>query len=89
MAKSIFDDEAYVDVSTRRIVVTSVNYYGLLDIKDMLSYLGINCKIYVISKGYAYRLIISNRRNISKFTSNITLLHPLKMARLKQIASTP
>ena len=85
--RAFFDDEAYIDVSTKRISVTSVNYYGLLDVRDMLNYLNIDCKVYAIMKGYAYRLVVSGKANISKFVSNIVLLHPLKISRLKQILS--
>ncbi len=86
--RAFFDDEAYIDVSTRRISVTSVNYCGLLDVKNMLTYLNIDCKVYTIMKGYAYRLVVSGKTNISKFVNNIILLHPLKISRLKRILSS-
>ncbi len=86
--RAFFDYEAYIDMSTKRIVVTSVNYYGLLDVRDMLTYLNIDCKVYTIMKGYAYRLVVSGKTNISKFVSNIVLLHSLKTTRLKQIISS-
>ncbi len=69
-------------------MITSVNYRGLLDIKDILNYLEIEYKIYKISKGYAYRLVISGRDNICKLFNDVTPLHPQKLVRLRQILLT-
>jgi hypothetical protein len=88
--RAFFDDEAYVDLSTRRVAITSVNSLGLSDVRKMLTYLGIECKIYTISGGYAYRLVVSGRRNLKKLFNIIPPpLHPLKRTRLRRLVETP
>ena len=83
--RAFMDDEAHIDLSTGRVTITSVNYQGLLDIKDMLNYLGIKSKIYRILRGYAYKLVISKRENLCRLFSMITPLHPQKLMRSRKI----
>ncbi len=83
--RAYFDDEAHVDLSTRRIAVTSVNSKGIEDVKNILKELGIHSKIYNIMKGYARRLVISRLGNIEKYSLTIGFKHPRKSRKLNEL----
>lgn len=82
--RAYIDDEGYVDLKTRRIAITSINKNGLRDVKDLLEFLGVSCKVYKIMGGYAYRLIISGT-SLARLVQCLKPLHPEKNRRLQEL----
>ena len=85
--RAYIDDEGYVDLKTRRIAITSINKNGLRDVKDLkdlLEFLGVSCKVYKIMGGYAYRLVISGT-SLARLAQCLKPLHPEKNRRLQEL----
>ena len=80
---AFIDDEGYIDLSKRRVIINSVNHQGLKDVQTLLSFLGVEAKTYRIAGGKAFRLTISGRENIRRLTRSIELAHPKKKERLR------
>ncbi len=83
--RAFFDDEAYVDTSTKRIVVTSVNLRGLKDVSTLLEFIGIKPCIYEIIHGKAYRLVISKKQNLLKYAEKVGFKVRAKSMKLSSI----
>ncbi len=83
---AFIDDEGYIDTQKYRIVINSVNYYGLLDIHKMLESLNIDSKIYNYSNLWGFcRLIVGKRENVCRLYSMLELHHPGKKKMLAKI----
>ncbi len=83
---AFIDDEGYVDKQKYRIILNSVNYYGLSDIHKMLKSLNIDSQIYNYYSSWGfYRLIINKRENICKLYEMLELYHPIKKKTLTKI----
>lgn len=80
--RAFFDDEAYVDVSTKRIAVTSVNPAGLKDVSVLLEFIGIKSCIYKIMRGRAFKLVVSGKQNLLKYAEKVGFKSSLKSIKL-------
>ncbi len=83
--RAFFDDEAYVDVSTKRIAVTSVNLAELKDVSVLLEFIGIKSCIYKIMRGRAFKLVISRKQNLLKYAEKVGFKSSLKSIKLASI----
>ena len=82
---AFFDDEAYVDTSTKRIAVTSVNLKGLKDVSTLLEFIGIKSCIYKIMHGRAFKLVISRKQNLLKYAEKVGFKSRTKSMKLASI----
>ncbi len=85
--KAFFDDEAYVPIKRRCIEVNSVNRNGLLQIKSILSSLGIQSKVrgpYWYKQFFIYRLCIDSK-NIENYAKMIGFSSTKKRKRLRSL----
>ncbi len=86
--RSFYDCEGWVEVQPRKsrlIGVESINYSGLLSIKNALFSLGILSGSITPHKNRSiWRLSVCGKENLQRFQQRIGFLHPLKKKKLEQ-----
>src|SRR3989338_692720 len=79
--KAFFDDEATVDIKTRRIRIKSMNGKGLIQVKSLLRDIGIKSVTTGPNSDKSYYLTIA-RVEVLKFRKFIGFYHPQKIQKL-------
>lgn len=85
--KAFFDCKGWVFLKSRQnrhIGLDSVNYKGLITVKEKLSELDVKSIFETKKNGKIFRLLIYGKDNLIKFQKEIGFLHPAKDELLKQ-----
>lgn len=82
--RAFFDDEATVDMKTKRIRVKSVNHMGIKQVKKLLESLNIRTRITGINIDRTWYLTIT-KSDIENFAKFIGFNHPKKSLRLNRL----
>jgi hypothetical protein len=87
--KCFFDCESNVDITGKRIALKSVNFKGLLEIKDALNLFKITSKVYgpykpKNEKHSEYGILLITGTNILAYKRLISFHHPAKKEKLEQ-----
>ena len=82
------DDEGHIDKQKYRVIINSVNYYGVLDIQKMLRKISIDSRIYNYGETREfYRLVISRKVNVCNLYIILDIHHQAKKRALTKICS--
>jgi len=88
--KAFFDCESNVDILGKRIALKSVNFNGLLQIRDALGFFKIDSKVYgpyqpKNLEHSLYGILTITRNNIYLYRKLINFNHPAKKKKLEEI----
>jgi hypothetical protein len=84
--RAFFDDEATVDMKTRRIRVKSMNQKGLMQVASMLRNLRIGCQFTGPNVDSSFYLTVP-RNYVKSYLREVGFLHPPKAEKLNAIVS--